>query len=61
MNKEDLIRLWEEHIAHEFQTYDTEATHDTEATLDTIVPDSYVNHIPVCWQQPVEGVSSIWL
>jgi carboxymethylenebutenolidase len=40
MDKEELIRLWEEHLAHEFQT------HDTEATLDTMVPDSYVNHIP---------------
>jgi carboxymethylenebutenolidase len=33
--------LWEEHIRHEF------ATHDTEATLDTMVPDAYVNHVPV--------------
>ena len=33
--------LWEEHIRHEF------ATHDTGATLDTMVPDAYVNHIPV--------------
>jgi carboxymethylenebutenolidase len=41
MLKEDLIRLWEEHIKHEF------TTHDTEATLETMVPDSYVNHIPV--------------
>ena len=41
MKKEDIIRLWEEHIAHEFET------HDTEATLDTMVADSYVNHIPV--------------
>lgn len=41
MEKEKIIRLWEEHIAHEFQT------HDTEATLDTMVPDSYVNHVPV--------------
>jgi len=41
MDKEELIRLWEEHIANEFQT------HDTEATLDTMVPDAYVNHVPV--------------
>lgn len=41
MDREQLIRLWEEHIAHEFQT------HDTEATLDTMVADAYVNHIPV--------------
>ena len=41
MKKEELIRLWEEHLTHEFQT------HDTEATLETMVADSYVNHIPV--------------
>jgi carboxymethylenebutenolidase len=40
MTKHELIQLWEEHIAHEFQT------HDTEATLNTMVEDSYVNHIP---------------
>jgi carboxymethylenebutenolidase len=33
--------LWEEHIRDEF------ATKDTSATLDTMVPDAYVNHIPV--------------
>jgi carboxymethylenebutenolidase len=33
--------LWEEHIRDEF------ATRDTEATLDTMVPDAYVNHVPV--------------
>lgn len=33
--------LWEEHLRHEFNT------HDTSATLDTMVPDAYVNHIPV--------------
>jgi carboxymethylenebutenolidase len=33
--------LWEEHIRDEF------VTRDTEATLDTMVPDAYVNHIPV--------------
>ena len=36
-----MIRLWDEHLAHEFQT------HDTEATLGTMAPDSYVNHVPV--------------
>ena len=36
-----LIRLWDEHVSHEFKT------HDTEATLETMVPDAYVNHIPV--------------
>jgi carboxymethylenebutenolidase len=41
MTKEKIIRLWEEYIAHEVQT------HDTEATLETMVPDAYVNHVPV--------------
>jgi len=40
-SQEALQRLWEEHVRHEF------ATHDTQATLDTMVPDAYVNHIPV--------------
>jgi carboxymethylenebutenolidase len=33
--------LWEEHLREEF------ITHDTEATIDTMVPDAYVNHVPV--------------
>ena len=33
--------LWEEHIRDEF------VSRDTEATLDTMVPDAYVNHVPV--------------
>jgi carboxymethylenebutenolidase len=41
MSKADLLRLWEEHTAHEF------VTHDTEATLATMVDDAYVNHVPV--------------
>ena len=41
MASNDLVRLWEEHTAHEF------ATRDTESTLDTMVDDAYVNHIPV--------------
>jgi carboxymethylenebutenolidase len=41
MSNADLLRLWEEHTAHEF------VTHDTEATLATMVEDAYVNHIPV--------------
>ena len=41
MRQEDLDRLWEEHIRHEF------STHDTEATLATMVEDAYVNHVPV--------------
>jgi len=36
-----LGKLWEEHLRGEF------ATKDTEATLETMVPDAYVNHIPV--------------
>ena len=33
--------LWEKHLREEF------TTHDTNSTLDTMVPDAYVNHIPV--------------
>ena len=33
--------LWEEHVRDEF------AIRDTEATLRTMVPDAYVNHVPV--------------
>ena len=33
--------LWEEHLREEFQT------HDTDATIDTMVPDAYVNGVPV--------------
>jgi carboxymethylenebutenolidase len=36
-----LARLWEEHMRHEFDTK------DTEATIATMVEDAYVNHIPV--------------
>ena len=39
--QQDLVRLWEEHTAHEF------STRDTEATLATMVEDAYVNHVPV--------------
>src|SRR5262252_7741465 len=39
--QETLLRLWEEHVKHEF------ATHNTEDTLQTMVEDAYVNHIPV--------------
>jgi carboxymethylenebutenolidase len=41
MTKAEIISLWNEHLRHEFQT------HDTEATLETMAPDSYVNHVPV--------------
>ena len=33
--------LWEEHLRQEFNT------RDPEATIDTMVPDAYVNHVPV--------------
>ena len=32
---------WDEHVRNEF------TTKDTVATLDTMVPDAYVNHVPV--------------
>lgn len=36
-----LSDLWDEHVKYEF------ATRDTEETLKTMVPDAYVNHVPV--------------
>jgi carboxymethylenebutenolidase len=39
--QQSLNDLWEEHIRDEF------TTRDTNATLETMVPDAYVNHIPV--------------
>lgn len=39
--QEFLRQLWEEHVRYEF------ATHNVEDTLATMVPDAYVNHIPV--------------
>jgi carboxymethylenebutenolidase len=41
MPTHDLVKLWEEHVAGEF------VTRDTEATLATMTEDAYVNHIPV--------------
>jgi carboxymethylenebutenolidase len=41
MPKPDLVRLWEEHTAHEF------STRDAESTLATMVEDAHVNHVPV--------------
>ena len=41
MPQDDLVKLWEEHTAHEF------VTRDTEATLATMVEDACVNHSPV--------------
>jgi carboxymethylenebutenolidase len=40
MTKEQLIALWEEHVAHEFQTK------NAQATIDTMCEDAYVNHVP---------------
>jgi len=39
--QQSLNDLWEEHLRHEF------ATQNTTATLETMVPDAYVNHVPV--------------
>src|SRR5580700_8957145 len=39
--QQTLNDLWEEHLRDEF------TTQDTNATLETMVPDAYVNHIPV--------------
>jgi carboxymethylenebutenolidase len=39
--EQSLNDLWEEHLRDEF------TTQDTNATLETMVPDAYVNHIPV--------------
>ena len=36
-----LSDLWDEHVRNEF------ATKDARAALDTMVPDAYVNHVPV--------------
>jgi carboxymethylenebutenolidase len=36
-----LSERWDEHVKYEF------ATRDTEDTLKTMVPDAYVNHVPV--------------
>src|SRR5260370_1548287 len=42
MSEQQILNdLWEEHLRHEF------TTQDTKATLETMVPDAYVNHIPV--------------
>lgn len=38
---QNLSALWDEHVKYEF------ATRNTEDTLATMVPDAYVNHIPV--------------
>ena len=40
-HQDNLVRLWEEHMRHEFET------RSTEDTIATMVEDAYVNHIPV--------------
>jgi len=39
--QKSLSDRWDEHVKYEF------ATRDTEDTLATMVPDAYVNHVPV--------------
>ena len=39
--QETLVRLWEAHVRHEFETK------NTDETIATMVDDAYVNHIPV--------------
>jgi carboxymethylenebutenolidase len=41
MTAQELQQIWAEHIKGEF------VTKDVEATLATMVPDAYVNHMPV--------------
>jgi carboxymethylenebutenolidase len=41
MTEAEMIAQWEEHIGYEF------STRDASATIATMVPDAYVNHIPV--------------
>jgi carboxymethylenebutenolidase len=40
-HQQSLNDLWDEHIREEF------ASKNADATIDTMVPDAYVNHIPV--------------
>jgi carboxymethylenebutenolidase len=39
--QQTLSNRWDDHVKYEF------ATRNTEDTLETMVPDSYVNHVPV--------------
>lgn len=39
--RKPLGELWDEHVHNEFQAK------NTSATLDTMLPDAYVNHVPV--------------
>lgn len=40
MTKQQLVELWEEHVADEF------SKRDPQATIDTTREDAYVNHVP---------------
>lgn len=40
-DQQKLSELWDEHVKYEF------ATRNTEDTLSTMVPEAYVNHVPV--------------
>src|SRR5438309_6276375 len=37
----DLVRLWEDHIRHEFET------RSTDDRLDTMLEDAYIDHVRV--------------
>lgn len=39
--QQSLSAKWDDHVRYEF------ATRDTDDTLETMVPDAYVNHVPV--------------
>jgi len=41
MTEAEMIAQWEEHIGYEF------LSRDVSSTIATMVPDAYVNHIPV--------------
>src|SRR5437762_8093933 len=41
MTHDEIEKVWAEHIRHEFETL------DVEATLGTMVDDASVNHVPV--------------
>ena len=41
MTRDELVRLWDDHLAGEF------VTKDVEATLATMVDDAEVDHVPV--------------
>ena len=41
MDQAEMIARWDEHIGYEF------STRDVSSTIATMVPDAYVNHVPV--------------